>query len=136
MKDFKTAWKTLANNKNNTLANHLQYAVLKAMSAKSNDKLEIIHSILTAHLSRISNKNKLANGRSQYDCLRNDYNPHWFARKSDVIFGELEMNFFESEEECNLYHKLMDSFSMQSLQKYWDNGFNLKTSEELESVAA
>ena len=135
MKDFKTAWKNLANNKNNTLASHLQYAVLKAMSAKSENKVEIIHSILINALTRVSNKNKINNGRIPYDCLRNDWNPLWFARKGTTIFGHHEMDFFDSEEECAKYHTLMDSISIKSLEEFWTSGIE-EFAEEDVSVAA
>jgi hypothetical protein len=132
MKDFKTAWKILANNKNNTLTSHLQYAVLKAMSAKSKNKVEIVHSILTSSLTRITNHNKLTNGRVSYDCLKNDYNPLWHARKGIAIFGHPEMDFFDTEEECAKYHVLMDSISIKSLENFFWQPEEI----EEESVAA
>lgn len=53
--DYKTDWKELANNKANTAAHHFQYCILKALFAKSNNKLEIAKALLKKAFTPKSN---------------------------------------------------------------------------------
>jgi hypothetical protein len=45
-KNWKSYWKLVANNKENTAVHHAQYCLMKAFGAKANNKIEIAHALL------------------------------------------------------------------------------------------
>lgn len=64
MKDFKKIFKELARAKQATAADHLEYFILKAITAKSNvDKVQIASDMIKEAFLPTTNKNKLDNGQ-------------------------------------------------------------------------
>jgi hypothetical protein len=67
--DFVTLWKNLATNKQNTRVHHVQYCILRAMAAKSEDKIEIARHFIRKAFAPVTKTTKLANGRTPFDIL-------------------------------------------------------------------
>lgn len=71
MKDFRKNYKTLAQSQKLTRAHHLQLALLKALTAKTNtDRNEIAGLIVQSTFTKISNEIKLVNGYHEWNGLR------------------------------------------------------------------
>lgn len=71
---IKTAWNTLAQNKRIHDYDMAAYMITKAMFSKSNEKLEVAKALLLRAFSPITNYNKLHNGCSPFDGLRQAVN--------------------------------------------------------------
>ena len=111
MKDFRTAFKAIANEKKNTAWNHISLCVLRAMVAKTNkDKYEIA----TAQLMRAFSLNKRSceyDYQGIYNALIS--NGLVLPREGDLSKYGFPYNQFESHEEhvlfCELVTKIRDS---------------------------
>lgn len=99
--NWKTIWKQLSKDKKATAQHHYQYCILKALKAKSNNKLEIAQALLRRAFTPVTSETKLANGRTAWDSI-NRARPH-----SNTIFG-IPITEFLSEEEQPLYWELVN----------------------------
>lgn len=109
-KNWKDHWKLVANNKNNTARHMVQYCILKALTAKSQNKVEIAQSMLRAAFTPVTNERQLANGRSQFDTLESTL--YRSERRPSKIFGlDLSLFFDEAgyEEYVNLISLVLGS---------------------------
>jgi hypothetical protein len=110
MKDFRKEFKNIVHNNLDTAQDYVSLAIMKAMTAKSNEsKTEIALNILETMFTKISNKIKLENGMSPYaglkkatqftlqpsvmeECLENEWEIEQFFRIlteiRDSLFGE------------------------------------------------
>lgn len=70
MENIKTIWKQLADNKNIASNDVAAYMIIRAIHAKSNDKIEVAKALLSRAFTPITNKNKLNNGCNPYDGLQ------------------------------------------------------------------
>ena len=105
MKDYKSVWKKLVHSGSANRINHLQYCILKAMSAKSNlDKKLILEKIVRKSFTPITNKVKLANGQNRFDGIRYSYN---YDSVLNIPFKE----FFDNDAEIALFRELRDSIT-------------------------
>lgn len=93
-KNWKDHWKLVANNKNNNATHMAQYCILKALTARSQNKVEIAQSMLRAAFTPVTNDTELANGRRQFDTL--DYQIQRVGMYR-TIFG-LDLSLFFDEE--------------------------------------
>jgi hypothetical protein len=77
------AWKTLANAKSATFTHVIQRALLIGMTRAEEleDQVKIAQAVLERGLTPITNKKKLANGRTPYDCYQ-----YWGIRPTSGDF--------------------------------------------------
>lgn len=68
-KNWKDYWKLRAKSKSITSTDMVQYCLLKALTAKGQNKKAIAQGLLRAAFTPVQNKNKLGNGRLPYDAL-------------------------------------------------------------------
>jgi len=88
-------WKKLANQKKIQSRDVAAYAMIKAIHAKSNDKLEVARALLYKSFTPITNANKLANGSTTFDGLEYAL----FRAQWSILIGELtadEQKMFRS----------------------------------------
>lgn len=104
-KNWKSHWKLVANNKNVTARHMAQYCILKALSAKANNKVEIAQALLRRAFTPVSNKNELANGREPFDTIQNILYRLTF-HKNATIFG-FENNLILDDEGYEDYKNLL-----------------------------
>ncbi len=124
MKNFDTYWKTLANSKKAKRNHVIQRAVLVAMASKSNvDKIDIVHSILLDAFTPITNKNKLANGRTRYDSI-DGYDGGGrgsakFRNPSSKVLDVAYSEILETDAEIDEFNALLDAINVDSMDKYY-----------------
>jgi hypothetical protein len=104
-KNWKSHWKLVAANKNITARYVVQYCLLKALTAKSNKKLEIAQTLLRRAFTPVTNRTELANGRTAFDTISKhiymlDLHP------KGHIFG-LDMTLFMDDEGFANYKDLI-----------------------------
>lgn len=107
MKNYKEIWKNKARNKSITRADTVAYCILKAMSAKSENKLEL----LTYFLNRAFTAGKVCAHRPE---------PYWALKfaaqelRSEVIYRKTVFGteLFESDEERMQFQHLMGYCSL------------------------
>lgn len=113
MKDYKSIWKTLANNKQNNKHYHIQYCILKAMTAKTNtDKIILAAILLEKAFSPISNLKKLVNGRKKWDMLHHKL-PDWIGEHL-IILGIRAKDFFENDEELKQFIEIWNATAKEN----------------------
>jgi hypothetical protein len=108
-KNWKTYWKLVAHRKENKALHHFQYCVLKALTAKANNKLEIAESLLRRAFTPVTSEDKLANGRRKFDTLRQTARA---ANWSKDIFGfdiSLFMELADYQRYKDLIKEIVDS---------------------------
>ena len=121
MKDYTQHWKKLHESRELTARDFIDLAVLKAIKSKQEDKLTIVHLLLEKYFTPITNKTRLSNGASRYDCVQRQiesfkFNAKYY-RNRRVIFGVDINEFFETQDEIDLYDKLWTSIDIRSLGK-------------------
>lgn len=88
--DFKTVWKTLAKNKAIKPHHVIQYCLLKALRAKSNQKIEIAITLLQRAFTPVTNVNKRTfQRRRDYDVIG------WYLWKAWYKQGVLDQPWEE-----------------------------------------
>jgi hypothetical protein len=99
-KNWKTHWKALSLTKTATDIDHFQYCVLKALTAKSNAKIEIAQALLRRQFPPVTNTTKLENGRTPFDTVSylTRWHPSWFKARG-TVFGMDKSLFFNEESE-------------------------------------
>lgn len=110
MKNYKEIWKSL-NNKMNTL-DVVNYCIVKALAAKTEDKFELIKIFLSKAFTPIRNPNKLANGSNPYQSLKTALwslkcSVGWKTGEKHIIFGVPAQDFFDTPEEFEKYRELI-----------------------------
>lgn len=118
---IKSAWKTLANNKQNTRNDHIKYCILRAMLAKGEDKVAIAKHFLHKSFSPITNPNRLANGAHPFGALQ-AWNLYIHTNSDGVctskIFGANASEFLDAEE-IKLYNSIASEVTQNKLiRKY------------------
>ena len=119
MKDFRNTFKTLARSKATTRAHHLQFALLKALTAKTNiDRNLIAGLIVQNHFTRITNEIKLMNGLPQWFGLRQAVTETWedihnieAGRSVNSLISDLENAF-----EINAFKDLLTLIGSQVVE--------------------
>lgn len=101
--NYKELWKNLARNKANTKEHTIQYCILRAIFAKSENKLEIAKHFLHKAFSPITNQNKLANGATPYQALNGGYWGHKDIEHRTLILGQ-RADEFMSEDDILMYN--------------------------------
>jgi len=110
MKNYKTIWKTLNNNM--VAIDVVNYCIVKALSAKTEDKFELTKIFLSKAFTPIRNPNKLNSGAKPYQALEhalyilNKY-VTWKDGEKHVIFGVPAQDFFDTPEEFEKYRELV-----------------------------
>lgn len=84
-------WKKLANEKKIQSRDVAAYALIKALYAKSNDKLEVAKALLYKSFTPITNSNKLANGSTTFSGLGYAlYRAYWSTLMEELTPEEKE----------------------------------------------
>jgi hypothetical protein len=113
-KNYKDYWRLVANRKEIKPEHAAHYCLLKALSAKSNNKVEIAQALLRRAFTPVTNKNELANGRFQYDTLgrtlRHCGSQHGF-------FGFDKSIFLDDEEGVAAYDNLLNELQKLNFAK-------------------
>ena len=125
MKAYKKVWKTLGNNI--TATDVVNYCLLKALSAKSEDKIGIAKVLLAKAFTPITNKNRLNNGETPYSTLKiHLYNlgcrVAWKGGNNLTIFGQPVETFFETPDQFEAYKELVQAlgkFDCDKLYRYY-----------------
>ncbi len=85
-------WKRLANSKNVKLYDVAAYAVIKALYAKSNDKVGVAKGLLLKSFTPITNENKLLNGSTPFSTIKyalyHYYNSELFKKLDETQVKE------------------------------------------------
>lgn len=114
MKDFRKEFKNLVHNNLDTAQEYVSLAIMKAMTAKSNEsKTEIALNILETMFTQITNKIKLENGMSPYAGLKKAVN--MMFSKSSKLFDCLETDW-EKENFCFLVEEIQKSLFGDEIQ--------------------
>lgn len=101
MKDFRKEFKNLVHNNLDIAQDYVSLAIMKAMTAKSNEsKTEIALNILESMFTKISNKIKLENGMSPYAGLKNAINS-FYVMATDMVYC------LETEWEEDLFFRIL-----------------------------
>lgn len=74
MVNIKKLWKTRADNKNIKAYDVAAYMIIRAIHAKTNDKLKVARALLQRAFTPITNENKLNNGCKPFDGLQRAIN--------------------------------------------------------------
>jgi hypothetical protein len=120
MKNYKTIWKSLHNNVNAT--DVINYCIIKAMAAKTENKLELIKIFLSKAFTPIRNPVRLANGATPYQVIAiNLYSLKrsitWQYGAKHNIFGVNVQEFFDTMDELEMYKELVLALSTLDLSK-------------------
>lgn len=115
--DFKTLWKNLAANKQNTARHSIQYCILKAMACEAEDKVAVATHFLRKALTPVTSQIKLANGRRPFDILvRYDASicSIWSKKVHPQILG-VEIDDLLDEDEKELFTQIALAISPTKL---------------------
>jgi len=105
MSNLKTLWIVLAATNNINAYDITSYAIIKAIRAKSNDKLAVAKGLLLKAFSPITNKNRLNNGENPFQGLNTALGMNkWRTSKS---FGYNMLGETEQTEYIALLDKLI-----------------------------
>lgn len=119
--DYKAAWKALANAKKNTVCDHIDYCLLKALNSKSEtfeEKREIAIHLLRKSLPPVTKLTKLSNGRVPFDGITSMWNGSLLACYGQVVLDHKISEIF-TDEEAEEYMKLRASIVRKNLiRKY------------------
>jgi effector-binding domain-containing protein len=112
-KEYKNIWKKYSKYSAIEMA---QYCIIKAATAKSNNKLEIAESLLRAAFSPITNQNKLSNGRIPFDTLKH---LKWQATSYKLYktFCGIELEKVMNEDEYASFKELCGQLSSRDIAK-------------------
>lgn len=86
-------WKKLANEKKIQSRDVAAYVLIKALYAKSNDKLEVAKALLYKSFTPITNSNKLANGSTTFGCLEYALNRAYWSTLMEELMPEEKEQF-------------------------------------------
>ena len=119
--DYKAAWKALANERKNTVTDHITYCLFKAMNSKVEsfeEKREIAIHLIRKALPPVTTATKLANGRSPFDTITYYGNNGILAISTNFIFGQ-DVNKILTVEEIEELKALRASITRKDLiRKY------------------
>jgi hypothetical protein len=119
MQDANTLWAKLASEKNITVYNVVERALIKAIRAKNTNKVgteEIALALLQKAFTPITNQNKLANGRWEFDTLREAL---WYVGNSCkyTLLGHPGVEVLE-ENELKAFQSLASSLLKMTRQEF------------------
>lgn len=121
MKNFKELWKKLHDARQLSARDFIDLAVIKAIKSREVDKVTVVHALLEKYFTPISNKTRMINGASKYECIHRLLEANkWYVRYNSndrKILGVKLTEFFETEEELALYNKLWSSIEEKTLGK-------------------
>jgi hypothetical protein len=106
-KDIKTLWNATSGRSS---FEHCQLCILKALSAKGEDKLAIAKHFIRKAFTPITKVTKLANGRTPFDTVRDMFYRYHYNGKHSTILG-LPIDEVLTEEEQEQYHDIAKSLS-------------------------
>jgi len=105
MTDFKTEWKALAAQGNITATSITSYCLIRAINAKSNDKLQVALGLLYKTFTPITNVTKIRNGAQPYQAIDRELaSLRWAVIKRPAsVWGYLSL----TEAQQALYQELL-----------------------------
>jgi hypothetical protein len=127
MKDYKTIWKQLANEKKLTSEHFIQRAILIAMNCKRNaPKEDIVHSLLQKYFTQTINDTKLINGQHRW------YRLYWTLSSMRFLFTRGKVNIFDDPtlldtiEEQKEFADLLKSIDLDKLNRHYVYYFTIQ----------
>ena len=105
--DFVTLWKS---NKEHSAAAHAQLCILKAISAKGEDKLAIAKHLIRKAFTPVSKATKLSNGRTPFDTAQEQFRAYRWGGQHKTILG-LPIEDILTEKESETYHSIAKALS-------------------------
>jgi hypothetical protein len=133
MNDLKTQWKALADAKKINSYDVTSYAIIKAIRARSNDKLEVAKGLLLKAFSPITNKNRLHNGELPFQGLESAlHSNYWRASKS---FGFNTLTESEQTDYIALLNKLVKEKWEDTIYSYIFTRQDLSLEQQLVQTA-
>lgn len=120
MKNYKTIWKSLGNNV--SVYDVVNYCIIKALAAKTEDKFELTKIFLSKAFAPIRAERKLNNGATPYQALSRvlayfKRTVRWESGSKHKIFGLLPEAIFDTPEEFEKYKELVLALSTLDLSK-------------------
>lgn len=121
MKDFRKIFKSISTNKQATAADHVEYFILKAMTAKTNNnRAQIASDMIFDAFNPVTNENKLTNGMhpylglqkalleaSVYQTSLSNIKPQQFSTRPllECIENDMELKLYQ-----NIWNEIYDSY--------------------------
>jgi hypothetical protein len=113
-KNWKEYWKLVARAKSVTSEHMAQYCILKALTAKSQNKVQIAESLLRNAFTPVVKDSKLCNGRTKYDVL-SWYPANRAFRTPTEIFG-LDITLLMDAEGVKEYTNLASQLNFRNIR--------------------
>lgn len=114
---YKDYWKALANAKAIKHYHVVQYCLIKAVKAKSNNKVEIANSLIKRAFTPVSNKKKLEHGAHPFNGLRDALHTcRWRSLRDEVLLNQPVKDILD-EAEYEVYKAFLKDIDIQSVDK-------------------